>query len=330
MRLGQGDRIRWTRKDGCLGLVNSQTADVTRVQNGTVTFRLEDGRMLDLKNGDSQLRHIDRAWAPTVHAFQGRAVDTVIAAMETNHPHLTTQKTLYVEISRARHRAELVTDNRDTLREQLERTTGERIAALEAVEPTREQSPGPEKVAARRAAIVAGMNARGLGDPDKNPRLAERAAVMTRAHKRDVDHDGLRAHYQLAHGALGLFNRHRARVPRQRRGQYARFENTASRSDRWATAHATARWAVASARGAASASRAALASAVDAASGDTPAAGAPLAFEASDCSGAAAIMAVRSIAERVSAFASNPSSPACFSQGTARFKRPTAPSRANP
>ena len=42
-------------------------------------------------------------WASTVHAFQGRTVDTMIAAMEANHhPHLTTQKTLYVEISRAR------------------------------------------------------------------------------------------------------------------------------------------------------------------------------------------------------------------------------------
>ena len=74
-----------------------------------------------------------------MHAFQGRTVDTVIAAMEANHPHLTTQKTLYVEISRARHRAELVTDDRDRLRERLEGATGERIAALESVES------GPEK-----------------------------------------------------------------------------------------------------------------------------------------------------------------------------------------
>ena len=117
--LCQGDRIHWTRNDTSLGLVNSQTADATRVKNGAVTFRLEDGRALELSEGDSQLRHIDCAWASTVHAFQGRTVDTVIAAMEANHTHLTTQKTLYVEISRARERAELVTDDRDTLRERL-------------------------------------------------------------------------------------------------------------------------------------------------------------------------------------------------------------------
>ena len=45
--------------------------------------------------------------------------------MEANHPHLTTQKSFFVEISRA------------ALKEQLETATGKRIAALEAVEPER-------------------------------------------------------------------------------------------------------------------------------------------------------------------------------------------------
>ena len=105
------------------------------LEGGRVTFRLEDGRTLDLAPGDPQLRHVDRAWASTVHAFQGRTVDTVIAATEANHPHLTTQKSFYVEIYRARDRAELVTDDRAALKEQLEAATGKRIAALEAVEP---------------------------------------------------------------------------------------------------------------------------------------------------------------------------------------------------
>ena len=137
IELRAGDRIRWTRNDAGLGLVNSGTAEVAAVRDGKVTFRLEDGRTLDLAPGDPQLRHLDRAWASTVHAFQGRTVDTVIAAMEANHPHLTTQKSFYVEISRARDRAELVTDDKGALKEQLEAVTGERISALEAVEPER-------------------------------------------------------------------------------------------------------------------------------------------------------------------------------------------------
>ena len=67
-----------------------------------------------------------------MHAFKGRTVDNVIAAIEANHPNLTNQKSFYVEISRARD-AELVTDDASELRAQLQAVTGERIAALEGI-----------------------------------------------------------------------------------------------------------------------------------------------------------------------------------------------------
>ena len=133
IELRSGDRIRWTRNHAGLGLVNSATAEVSGVGNGRASFRLEDGRRLELDGNDPQLRHLDHAWASTVHAFQGRTVDNVIAAMEANHPHLTTAKSFYVEISRARDRAELVTDDAVALRERLEAVTGERISALEGI-----------------------------------------------------------------------------------------------------------------------------------------------------------------------------------------------------
>ncbi len=144
IELRAGDRIRWTRNDAGLGLVNSRTAEVLGVANGRVTFRLEDGRRLDLRPGDPQLRHLDHAWASTVHAFQGRTVDNVIAAMEARHPHLTTQKSFYVEISRARERAELVTDDASDLRAQLQAATGERIAALEGIGEMPREASGRE------------------------------------------------------------------------------------------------------------------------------------------------------------------------------------------
>ena len=142
--LREGDRVRWTRNDKGLGLVNSRAAEVVSTSGDRVSFRLEDGRELDMGKSDTQLRHLDHAWASTVHAFQGRTVDRVIAAMEANHPHLTTQKSLYVEISRARYRAELVTDDALRLRERLEATTGERISALEAIAPAQRDVPEKE------------------------------------------------------------------------------------------------------------------------------------------------------------------------------------------
>ena len=182
MELRAGDRIRWTRNDAGLGLVNSGTAEVAAVRDGRVTFRLEDGRMLDLAPGDPQIRHVDRAWASTVHAFQGRTVDTVIAAMEANHKHLTTQKSFYVEISRARDKAELVTDDKATLKEQLEAATGERIAALEAVEPNKEMGREAGLEAGRSAGRESGASAsqeraKPLGpamEPSKAPKSVDR------------------------------------------------------------------------------------------------------------------------------------------------------------
>ena len=169
MELRAGDRIRWTRNDAGLGLVNSQTAEVAAVRDGRVGFRLEDGRVLDMNAGDPQLRHIDRAWASTVHAFQGRTVDNVIAAIEANHPNLTNQKMLYVEISRARDRAELVTDDKAALREQLQALTGERIAALEAVGDGKTKAPEAAKAGGMGAEIAGERSSGRTAEPEKTP-----------------------------------------------------------------------------------------------------------------------------------------------------------------
>ena len=57
----------------------------------------------------------------------------LLARLEASHQHLTTQRTFYVAISRARDRAELVTDDAARLSQHLEKATGERITALDAV-----------------------------------------------------------------------------------------------------------------------------------------------------------------------------------------------------
>ena len=181
IELRAGDRIRWTRNDKGLGLVNSSTAEVMGIRNGRVTLRLEDGRRLTLTPGDPQLRHIDRAWCSTVHAFQGRTVDNVIAAMEANHPALTTQKSLYVEISRARDRAELVTDDAQALRERLEGVTGERLSTLEGI----------GEHASRGASATNGppgrrRSRRGTGRPSRNRRRRRRCARWASGYRQDA------------------------------------------------------------------------------------------------------------------------------------------------
>ncbi len=133
MELRAGDRVRWTRNAPGSGLVNGAMATVERIERDGVRFRLEDGSAAKLADGDPQLRHLDRAWAATVHAFQGRTVDRIIAAMPADNSRLTTQQAFYVAISRARDRAELITDDAWKLADQLQRATGERVAALDGV-----------------------------------------------------------------------------------------------------------------------------------------------------------------------------------------------------
>ncbi|MYB13381.1 MAG: hypothetical protein F4X42_09025 [Rhodospirillaceae bacterium] len=132
MELRRGDRVRFTRNDPASGLTNGETATVEAVGRDGVRFRLENGTLATLWQNDPQLRHIDRAFAATVHAFQGRTVDRIVAAMPAGNPKLTDQRAFYVAISRARETAMLVTDDAHKLADQLQRATGERLAALDA------------------------------------------------------------------------------------------------------------------------------------------------------------------------------------------------------
>ena len=100
-----------------------------------------------------------------MHAFQGRTVDHVIAAMEANPP-TSPRRSPSTSRSRARHRAALVTDDREVLKERLDAATGERISALEAVAPDRgRQRSRSAGRSGRRPAIRDHLPAR-----DGNPR----------------------------------------------------------------------------------------------------------------------------------------------------------------
>ena len=73
--------------------------------------------------------------ALTMCASKPSVMDTLIARMDASLRHLSTQRNLYAEISRARDWTEHVTNDRWALQDPVEGVTGERIAALEAVEP---------------------------------------------------------------------------------------------------------------------------------------------------------------------------------------------------
>ena len=133
IRLRAGDEIRWTRNDNARDLLNGERAQVLSVGSKTVRFRTSDGRGLKLSRDDPQLRHLDHAYSATVHGAQGTTADRVIAVLDSGLGALADQATFYVEVTRARDEAVILTDNREQLAETLEERTGLRMTALEAV-----------------------------------------------------------------------------------------------------------------------------------------------------------------------------------------------------
>ena len=116
-----------------------------------------------------------------------------------------------------------------------------------------------EAYSTRRAEIEAAMNERGLGKSADNPRLAERAALMTRSHKREVDHEALREHWKQQAAELGFdavsiaagamertAGKANAELPLDSRGTPGE-ERTATPAEKavsWAVAHLSEREAV--------------------------------------------------------------------------------------
>ena len=115
------------------GLVNGATAVIETIGGKSLVLVTDDDRRLKMDLDDPRLRHIAHAYATTVHAAQGLTRDKVIAVLDSGHGFLANQQTFYVEISRARDEAIILTDNREQLAETLEENTGEVLTALEAV-----------------------------------------------------------------------------------------------------------------------------------------------------------------------------------------------------
>ncbi len=142
IRIRAGDAIRWTRNDVRRGLIDGERAETLRIGTRALRLRIAGGGELTLRRDDPHLRHVAHAWASP--AAQGIGRNNVIAALDSGHGQLSDQRTLYMEINRARRNAVVLTDNREALMEALE--AGERLAAGEDLRP----APGKKLAPVRR------------------------------------------------------------------------------------------------------------------------------------------------------------------------------------
>lgn len=127
----EGDRVRFTIADKGRGLINGARGTLEKFSEAAVTVRLADGRNLDLSRDSLALRGMDHAYAATAHDFQGATVDRILIGMSATEQ-LVNQKSFYVNISRMRDEAVLITTDVDALANRIENQTGERPTALES------------------------------------------------------------------------------------------------------------------------------------------------------------------------------------------------------
>lgn len=129
--LHQGDRIRWTAKDGARGLLNGDIAHVARIDGDTITVTAGDGKLHDLPRGDPMLERLDLAYAVNVHVAQGMTAQNGIIMMSERERMLNTSASFLVAVTRIAENATLVTDNPDRVERQVEARSGAKTSALE-------------------------------------------------------------------------------------------------------------------------------------------------------------------------------------------------------
>lgn len=126
-----GDEVKFAITDKDRGAINGARGRITKVTEAGIDVTLHGGRKLSVPTDSLAARGLDHAYAATAHDFQGATVDRIIVGM-TPDEQLTSQKSFYVNISRARDHVTLVTTDPGKLADRIQRETGERPAALDA------------------------------------------------------------------------------------------------------------------------------------------------------------------------------------------------------
>lgn len=136
-----GDELMWRRVDKENNRRTSEEIKVTGINKDKNLVTFIDGHdkqhTMDVSNFNN--KHWDYAYVKTAHIAQGLTVDKVIATVDTYNEQLTNQQSFYVELSRARHEAIIITDNKALLPKAILERSGEKSSAyLQNIEKTEE------------------------------------------------------------------------------------------------------------------------------------------------------------------------------------------------
>lgn len=125
------ERVKFSIADKEVSVINGARGRVIRIDADSVSVRMDDGRTLALPRDGLAARGMDHVYAATAHDFQGTTVDRIIIGMSATEQ-MVSQKAFYVNISRMREEAILITTDVEGLTKRIEQNTGERPTALDS------------------------------------------------------------------------------------------------------------------------------------------------------------------------------------------------------
>ncbi|MCY1669583.1 conjugative relaxase [Novosphingobium sp. SL115] len=131
IRIHDGETVFWRDKDAPRDIDKSTYATVLEARAEGIRVELGDKRQLVLAPGDPMLRRLDLGYALNAHMAQGMTKPEAIEIISSSQRNLATQRTQNVLNTRATDDMIVITNNLEGLKQQLDRTPGNKTSALE-------------------------------------------------------------------------------------------------------------------------------------------------------------------------------------------------------
>jgi ATP-dependent exoDNAse (exonuclease V) alpha subunit len=125
----QGDRIQFTAPNRGHRLANRELGTIEKIDDsGNLQVRLDSGRTVAFNPKENS--HLDYGYAVTSHSSQGQTADRVLVHIDSEQAgeKLVNRRLAYVALSRGRYDAQVYTNDKAHLAEQLSRDVSHRSA----------------------------------------------------------------------------------------------------------------------------------------------------------------------------------------------------------
>jgi hypothetical protein len=129
--LSVGEEMRFTASDTAKGILTNEAAKIKDIdaQIGQLTLIKVNGDTVSLDG--KQALNLNYNYAKTTFASQGQTADRVLYHAQSTSTNLMNQRDFYVGLSRATTEINVMTDSKRDLSDLIEKSTGEKLTAIE-------------------------------------------------------------------------------------------------------------------------------------------------------------------------------------------------------